>query len=185
MWQTEDRELFTREGRELKIVLADCREQRSDSSINYFSNSSMMGPGVVFFYLPVKHPWAVMCPCVGLSRRASHHNIRQLLFEHRWRCACVCIGRSAFTRFSPPSLHRAWCVWIGNARKKPGTGGAEVLPVLCLVVHVDKDRRVGYGSHGGAVVVRVVGGDQVWAQIRAEHTWGGTRKRLTYRSQAH
>lgn len=63
---------------------------------------------------------------------------------------------------------------FGEGRRGQSRGGAKagakVVPVLCLLVHVDEDRRVGYGSHGGAVVVSVVGGDQVWAQVRPEHS---------------
>lgn len=85
-------------------------------------------------------------------------------------CVYVCFGLSAFTPFSLSllALHRASYVWMWNEGRSKGKG--RVVPVLCLVVHVDEDRRVGYGSHGGAVVVRVVGGDQVWAQVRPEHS---------------
>lgn len=50
---------------------------------------------------------------------------------------------------------------------------ADAIPVLCLVVHIDKDGGGGDGSHGGALVERWVVGDQVGTQVRTEHSCGG------------
>lgn len=48
----------------------------------------------------------------------------------------------------------------------------DTVPVLCLAVHVDKDGGGGNGSHGGALVERQVGGDQIRTQVWNKHSWG-------------
>lgn len=48
----------------------------------------------------------------------------------------------------------------------------DTVPLLCLVVHIDKDGGGGDGAHGGALVERRVGRDQVRTQVRTEHSWG-------------
>ena len=52
-----------------------------------------------------------------------------------------------------------------EARKEYAREQVRALPVLGLVVHVDKDGGGGNGSHGGALVVKRVGGDEIRAQV--------------------
>lgn len=44
------------------------------------------------------------------------------------------------------------------------------VPLLCLVVHINKDGGSGDGSHGGALKEGRVGRDQVRTQERPEHS---------------
>lgn len=48
----------------------------------------------------------------------------------------------------------------------------DAVPLLCLIVHVDKDGRGGDGSHGGAFIKGRVGRDQVRTQVWPKHSWG-------------
>lgn len=150
----------------------------------------MMLPGGIFFPFPslsCVHVWTkrMSHPAVGVTTYVSYclstgdSDVRA--------CTCVCVGRSAATCFSlslsavAPTLHpislkrssfanatestRSAALENGERSKRSGGGASKVVPLLRLVVHVDKDGRVGYGSHGGAAVVRRVRGDQVWAQV--------------------
>ncbi len=112
-------------------------------------------------------------------------------------CACVCVcgfwARQMY--ISSFSSSRPYCVqWpcilillcklhIPSLNQHSGSRCSErqrewkgtlvdVVPLLCLVVHVDKDGGGGDGSHGGALVEGRVGRDQIRTQVRTKNTWG-------------
>lgn len=121
----------------------------------------------------------ILYPCVGVCLRVCgsvygyilrviYSNQTDLLHDaHSWWERHIRTRITLQWAWPPPGsqLHHGFTVTQVFSEFLEGNEKKTKVPLFSLVVHVYKDRRGGDGSHGGALIERLVGGNQVRLQV--------------------